>query len=312
MIRRTLIALAAVLTLAALPAAAQKSMNANPINGNVKFSRFAPGVMGCSEYPHGGAGRVCHMEMTPGELMQSQFLFVHRGMVYPKSSLGEHVHRRMEEMYFILDDKTAYFTVNGHTAELPGPAMALCPMGDSHGIFNPWDEPIQLLNIGIALADRRYDAVDFNKQNDLADRLPESPPPFMWSVLDRRLCMQHPIENFLGGSGTIYSREVWNTPDFQTNVFSIKHMIIPAGSVIGYHRHDDLEEVYYILSGQGRLTIDDVTLDVRKDDCGTCVLHGAHGFWNNSDEDVEILAIAVAMVKGVSAPAPLNVNLKSR
>ena len=45
------------------------------------------------------------------------------------------------------------------------------------------------------------------------------------------------------------------------------------------------------------MTIDGVTKDVKKDDAGTCVLHSAHGVWNNSDEDLEIISIAVAMKK---------------
>ena len=44
------------------------------------------------------------------------------------------------------------------------------------------------------------------------------------------------------------------------------------------------------------MTIDDVTLDVRAGDAGTCVLHGAHGIYNNSNEDIEMLSVAVAMV----------------
>jgi mannose-6-phosphate isomerase-like protein (cupin superfamily) len=288
---------------------AQKSDNQNPIDGDVNFSRFSRDAMGCGGTPHGGAGRVCHMEMTPGENMQSQFLFVHRGEVMGKSSLGEHVHRWMEEMYFVLDDKTAYFRVNGKSAELPGPCMAICPMGDSHGIYNPWDEPFQLLNVGVTLRDRKYDAVNFNTADDLVGAPLESPPPFMWSVLDSKLCMQHPIENFLGGEGTIYSRVVWDNDDFDTNWMSVKHMVIPPGVSIGHHRHDFIEEAYFIFRGGGRLTQNGVTKDVVQDDCGTTVLHGSHGFWNNTDENCEIVSIAVAMEKGVSKSVVLNDSL---
>ena len=94
-------------------------------------------------FPHGGPGQVAHVELTPREKFQSQFLFLHRGRLYPKSGLGEHVHRWMEEMYFVLDGHTAQFRVNGRTAELPGPCMALCPMGDSHGIYNDSDEIVE-------------------------------------------------------------------------------------------------------------------------------------------------------------------------
>ena len=112
----------------------RKTFNHNPIKGNVMFGRNDPSKYMSSNYPHGGAGKVPYMELTPREKFTTEFLFLHRGVFDPKSGLGEHVHRRMEEMYFVLDENTAQFTVNGRTAELPGPCMVLCPMGSSHGI----------------------------------------------------------------------------------------------------------------------------------------------------------------------------------
>lgn len=240
----------------------------------------------------------------------SQFLFVHRGVLDPQSGLGEHVHRWMEEMYFIMDNNTARFTVNGRTAELPGPCMVLCPMGSSHGIYNASDEVVEFMNLGVALQNRKYDAVNFAKENDLVDAVIESPAPFLWSVIDRRLC--HPVENFMGGRGMILYRQIWGNNAFKTNWMFVNHYIVPPGSVIGYHRHDYIEEIYYVFSGKGRMTVDNVTFDVRAGDAGTCILHGAHGFYNNSNQDVEILSIAVAMEKGKIQHTELDVDLTGR
>ena len=60
------------------------------------------------------------------------------------------------------------------------------------------------------------------------------------------------------------------------------------------------------------MTIDDVTLDVKAGDAGTCVLHSAHGFNNNSIEDVEMISVGVAMVKGKIAHTELGDDLTKR
>jgi len=293
--------------------AQEKTNNHNPIDGNVLFGRHDPAkYMPPARYAHGGAGEVSYMELTPREKFSSQFLFVHRGVLHPKSGIGEHAHRWMEEMYFVMDGHTAEFTVNGVTSELPGPCMVLCPMGSSHGIYNRSGEPVEFMNLGVALRDRRYDAVNFNKQDDLVNTTLVSPPPFLWSVLDKRLCKQHPVEGFMGGEGTVYYRRIWDDPQFGTNWLFVNHYVVEPGATIGYHRHDYIEEVYYILEGSCRMTIDGVTKDVRKGDVGSCILHGAHGLWNNSKEDVEVLSIAVAMKKGFIQHTELDLEMKGR
>ncbi len=289
----------------------KKTFNHNPLDGNVLFGRHDPAkYMPPSKSPHGGAGTVRYMELTPREKFTSQFLFVHRGVLDPRSGLGEHVHRWMEEMYFVMDNNTARFTVNGRTSELPGPCMVLCPMGSSHGIYNASDNIVEFMNLGVTLQDRQYDAVNFAKENDLVDAVIESPAPFLWSVIDRHLC--HPVENFMGGKGMIFYRQIWGNNAFKTNWMFVNHYVVPPGSVIGYHRHDYIEEIYYVFSGKGRMTIDNVTFDVRAGDAGTCILHGAHGFYNNSNQDVEILSIAVAIEKGKIQHTELDVNLTGR
>lgn len=292
---------------------ADETFNHNPINGNVLFGRKDPSkYMKPSQYAHGGAGTVRYMELTPREKFTTEFIFVHRGVFDPKSGLGEHAHRWMEEMYFIMDNSTAEFTVNGRTAELPGPCMVLCPMGSSHGIYNRSDKPVEFMNLGVTLRNRAYDAVNFAKQDDLVNIELESPPPFLWSVIDRRLCMKHPVDGFLGGKGIVYYRQIWGYTSFKTNWLFVNHYVVTPGATIGYHRHDDAEEVYYVLKGRGRMTIDGVTIDVREGDTGSCILNGSHGFWNNSNEEVELLSIAVSMVKGVMQHTELDLELRGK
>ncbi|MFC1541251.1 cupin domain-containing protein, partial [Candidatus Latescibacterota bacterium] len=180
----------------------------------------------------------------------------------------------------------------------------------SHGIYNAGTEPIQFLNWGVSAKNREYDAVNFNTKGDLVDAELESPPSFKWAVLSTE--MLHTVEHFLGGKGTIYSREVWTSDDFRTNWHHLSHYLIPPGSSIGLHRNDTMEEVYYILSGNGRGTVNDSTYDIIAGDAVTCTLHNSIGIYNNSNDDMEIIAVGVTMVKGVAGCLPLGDDLSGR
>jgi mannose-6-phosphate isomerase-like protein (cupin superfamily) len=264
--------------------------------GNTFFYRNDPSKYNPGKQPHGGAGVLDYTELTPRDEFKSNFIFLHRGIMRAKSGIGEHAHRRMEEMYIVLD-RYAEFTVDGRTAEIPGVGMVVCPKGSSHGIYNPSDHPVEWMNWGISDDNGKYDAVNFNSEgNDLVDQVIESPPTFVWAVLNKD--MLKPVENFRGGKETVYFRDVWTSDDFRTNQEYLRHYLLPPGSSIGVHSRDKTEVVYYILSGKGRGTINDDTYDIIDGDTISCTLHNSIGVQNNSGEDMEIMAVCVSMVKG--------------
>ncbi|MFC1552328.1 cupin domain-containing protein [Candidatus Latescibacterota bacterium] len=281
----------------------------SPFDNNPFFSRNDPSKYWENANPHGGAGVGRGMELTPRSEFKSGFLFLHRGFWSPGSGIGEHVHRGMEEMYIAL---TGYgnFTINGQTATIPSVGMALCPMGGSHGIYNDGPQPVQFLNWAVAAPNSEYSAVNFNTKDDLVDAELESPPTFTWAVLNTELL--HPIEHFHGGAGTVYTRDVWTPEDFRTNWHHLSHYRIPPGSSIGLHSNDTMEEVYYILSGSGRGTVNDATYDIIAGDAVSCTLHNAIGVYNNSDVDLEIIAVGVSMEKGVAVSVTLGDDLSGR
>jgi len=251
-----------------------------------------PGNYHESHNAHGGAGSIRYMELLGEEDFETNFLFLHRGVIPPKSGIGEHLHREMEEMYIVFDG-TARFTVNGHTSILPAGSMVLCPMGSSHGIYNHTDRDIQWLNIAVGSKRGKYDAINFN--DDLVNVSIESPPRFLRAELDRRLLRTG--SNAHEGKGDIFFRRIWSDDSFSTNWYVVSHAVLPPGSSIGYHQHNTREEVYYIISGNGRLTANGYTFDVREGDAVPCRLHGSHGIYNNADDDLELLVFSVAVKK---------------
>jgi len=253
-----------------------------------------PGAYIEVENYHGGAGSIYYTELLGWKDFETNFLFFRSGIVPPKSGIGEHIHNKTEVMYINLDGP-ARFTLNGHTSVLPARAMVLCPMGSSHGIYNHTDRDIRLLSICVSSERGIYDATETD--NNLVRAKVETPPPFVWALLNHSLLSEG--KNSHAGKGSVFARRIWLNDSFKTNWFVVTHALIPPGSSIGYHQHNTREEVYYVISGKGRLTANDHTFDVQTGDAVPCRLHGSHGIYNNSNNDLELLVFSVAIEKGI-------------
>ena len=245
---------------------------------------------------HGGAGSMKLMALLGSDLFETNLIYFHRGILPPKSGIGEHIHRTMEEMYFVFN-APAEFTVNGHTALLPAGSTVICPLGSSHGIYNNSDVTLEWLNIGVTMAGKA-EAIDYG--DSLTAQRIESPAPFAWAQFDRSLLKPLTGTGAHNGKGTLLFRRLWGDESFKTNWAWIDHIVIPPGTSIGYHQHNAIEEVYYVMSGSGRMTVNDHTWNVGPGDATPCTLHDSHGIYNNTGKDLEIFVLAVAMEKGVT------------
>ena len=54
--------------------------------------------------------------------LSTNFLYLHAGIIEPKSGIGHHFHHNIEEMYVLLNGE-AEFTVNGSTSKIKAPAI---------------------------------------------------------------------------------------------------------------------------------------------------------------------------------------------
>jgi len=242
---------------------------------------------------HGGAGSLAYMGLFGPSDFNTNVLFVHRGVLLPRSGIGHHFHNQMEEMFVILDNR-AQFTIDGRTAELIGPAAAPCRMGSSHGIYNPTDQPTQWMNIAVGTVRGRYDAFDLN--DDRVGAPLDRKPAFMNVRMDRSLLQG--VHSMNGGKGTVSYRRMLGPEVFRSNWGYVDHLVIPPGNSVGAHRHDTLEEIYYVLAGKGRATVESETVDVGPGDAVPCRLGEAHSFSNASQSDLEFLIVGVALEKG--------------
>ena len=242
---------------------------------------------------HGGAGALSYTGLLGPEDFNVNLIFLHRGVLQPKSGIGHHFHNQMEEMFVIFDNK-AQFTIDGRTAELTGPAGAPCRMGSSHGIYNPTDAPTQWMNIAVGSVRGRYDAFDLG--DDRVGVPLDAKPIFMSMKLDKSLLK--PMPALHGGKGTVLYRRALGPEVFRTNWGYVDHVVVPSSASLGYHRHDLQEEIYYVISGKGRAVINGESAAISAGDAVPVRLHEAHGFENSASGDLELMVIGIALEKG--------------
>jgi len=232
-------------------------------------------------------------ELFDTSAFDTTLLFLHRGVLPPKTGIGHHYHNQMEEMFVILDNE-AQFTIDGRTSTLAGPAGAPCRMGRSHGIYNPTDRPTQWMNIAVATVKGKYD--NFDLGDDRVGAPVDAKPVFISFRLDRKLLQ--PVKHMLAGEGTALYRRVLGPDVFFTNWAYVDHLVLPPGSSLGRHQHTGVEELFYVISGRGSAQINDETAPMSAGDAVPVRFNDAHAFINDGTGDLEFLIIGVARQKG--------------
>ena len=109
------------------------------------------------------------------------------------------------------------------------------------------------------------------------------------NVLETR----HETERSHGGDGLLEKVRVMTSGDFETPVEFVDYVIVPPGATIGYHRHGDDEEVYFVMEGRGLMTDGETEVAVKKGDIIVNSRHGSHGLSNNTNENIVLLIFDV-------------------
>jgi mannose-6-phosphate isomerase-like protein (cupin superfamily) len=243
---------------------------------------------------HGSAGDMACETLIPGNALTTNLQFMHRCRIMPGGGVGHHFHNQCEEMFVIFDGE-AEFTIDGHTSLLRGPAGAPCRMGHSHAIYNPSDHPVEFMNINVTSVKGRYDAFNLDDaRTDVPHK--DTIPQFMTMRLDKPSLQ--PVENYHAGEGQVRYRRALEPSVFSTNWSYVDHLLIPPGSSEGVHRHPGIEEVYYVLHGEGQAQVNGERAPIDQGDAVPVLLNEAHAFKNDSSQDLELMIVGIATQKG--------------
>lgn len=247
-----------------------------------------PSVYRNAKAVHEGAGEMNYAALLGADATDTNFLFLHRGAIQPGGGIGQHFHNECEEMFVILDGE-AQFTIDGRTSVIAGPAGAPNTAGHSHGIYNHTDKPVQWVNINVGMT-KVYDAFNLG---DTRVGAPLDPiPQFMTMRLNRALLQPRP--NFRGGTGTVQYRQALGPSVFRSAWTYVDHILIPPGASMGPEAQADLAEVYYVLAGEGVMTLNGQSAPVKTWDAIPVRLGEAKGLRNTGQAPLELMVIGVS------------------
>ncbi len=249
---------------------------------------------------HGGHGSVYYMDLVGSDIFEANLLYIRAGKIPPKSGIGEHKLINMDVIYYI-SNGPVQVTVNGQTALLPARSAVECPMGSSIGIYNNSDKTLEWLCIAGSEEEGKGDALDLG--TDLVNAKIESAAPFNLAQFDISKLPERGSAH--DGKGSLFYTNLRIGAQFKFMSLSIMHALIPPDCSIGYHQHVNDAELYHVLLGSGRLTVNDYTWDVKPNDSFPCTFRDKHGIYNNTDKNLEILILFFP----VKNPDGKNINL---
>lgn len=284
---RPLLALALALPLLTpAPASAQPAAAPKPLAERIVHTD--PSVYRNARAVHQGAGEMNFASLLGADATDTNFLFLHRGVIQPGGGIGQHFHNECEEMFVILDGE-AQFTIDGRTSVVAGPAGAPATAGHSHGIYNHTDKPIQWVNINVGMS-KVYDAFDLGDTR--VGAVLDPVPQFMTMRLNRALLQPRP--NFRGGTGTVQYRQALGPSVFRSAWTYVDHILIPPGASIGPNAQPDQAEVYYVMSGDGVMSLNGQSAPVKTWDAIPVRLGETKGIRNTGQAPLELMVIGVS------------------
>ena len=96
-----------------------------------------------------------------------------------------------------------------------------------------------------------------------------------------------------GGTSSLLWKRFTDGNMMWSDLQSFEHVTAPPGGNVGLHLHSRTEEIYFIISGRGRMRVGDESRDVGPGDLILTPLHTAHSFQVVGDEPATFIVMEI-------------------
>ncbi|KXF83258.1 cupin domain-containing protein [Enterovibrio coralii] len=108
-------------------------------------------------------------------------------------------------------------------------------------------------------------------------------------------CDKEAVEKSHDGEGVIDIYRAFRRKDFKGAWDFAIRVVMPPGTSMGEHTHEDDEEMYIILKGEGTMSIEGEERQVTAGDMIVNKPFGTHSLVNTSENDIELLIIQASL-----------------
>jgi len=103
------------------------------------------------------------------------------------------------------------------------------------------------------------------------------------------------IEKARGGEGVTIFDHIFETDEMGTNCRVLAKLTLEPGTSIGYHTHENEEDIYYVLNGIATVNINGDTRLVYPGEAARLEVGGSHSIANEGQEPLEVISVIVTV-----------------